>query len=144
MAKAKKGDKVKIQYTGKFEDGKIFDTTKDIEPLSFELGSGYVIEGFDDAVIGMEPGESKTVTIPPAKAYGEYNKELVIKVRRSNLPHGSDPQIGQKISANHSKGKTKINFTVVDVEDDLITLDANHVLSGRNLVFDIKLVEISS
>ena len=144
MAKAKKGDKVKIQYTGKFEDGKIFDTTKDIEPLTFEIGSGYVIEGFDEAVIGMEPGESKTVTIPPAKGYGEYNKELIIKVKRENLPPGSDPQIGQKISANHSEGKTKINFTIVDVEDDVLTLDANHILAGRNLVFDIELVEIYS
>ena len=117
MARAKKGDKVTIQYTGKFEDGKIFDTTKDIEPLSFELGSGYVIEGFDEAVIGMEPGESKTVTIPPEKAYGEYRKELVIKVDRNKLPPDADPQIGQKISANHSEGKSKISFTIVEVEE---------------------------
>ena len=144
MAKAKSGDNVKVQYTGKFEDGKIFDTTKDIEPLSFELGSGNVIEGFDDAVVGMEQGESKTVIIPPDKGYGEYNKELVINVSRSNLPPGLDPQIGQKISANHSGNNSKISFTIVEIEDDVLTLDANHVLAGRNLVFDIELIEINS
>lgn len=144
MAKAKSGDRVTVHYTGKFEDGKIFDTSQDGQPLPFELGSGNVIQGFDEAVIGMEPGESKTVTIPPDKAYGEYQKELVIKIDRSKLPPDSDPQIGQKLSANHSGNNSKINFTIVEIEDDVLTLDANHVLAGRNLVFEIELVEISS
>lgn len=144
MAKAKSGDRVTVHYTGKFEDGKIFDTSQDGQPLPFELGSGNVIQGFDEAVIGMEPGESKTVTIPPDKAYGEYQKELVIKIDRSKLPPDSDPQIGQKLSANHCGNNSKINFTIVEIEDDVLTLDANHVLAGRNLVFEIELVEISS
>ncbi len=144
MAKAKNGDKVTVHYTGKFEDGKVFDTSLDGQPLSFELGNGHVIQGFNDAVVGMEPGESKTVTIPPDKAYGDYKKELVIKVEKSKLPPDADPQIGQKLSANHSGNDTKINFTIVEIEDDVLTLDANHVLSGRNLVFDIELVEVSS
>ncbi len=144
MAKAKNGDKVKVHYTGKFEDGKVFDTSLDGQPLSFELGNGHVIQGFNDAVVGMEPGESKTVTISPDKAYGDYKKELVIKVEKSKLPPDADPQIGQKLSANHSGNDTKINFTIVEIEDDVLTLDANHVLSGRNLVFDIELVDVSS
>jgi len=144
MAKAKNGDKVTVHYTGKFEDGKVFDTSLDGQPLSFELGNGHVIQGFNDAVVGMEPGESKTVTISPDKAYGDYKKELVIKVEKSKLPPDTDPQIGQKLSANHSGNDTKINFTIVEIEDDVLTLDANHVLSGRNLVFDIELVEVSS
>jgi len=144
MAKAKNGDKVTVHYTGKFEDGKVFDTSLDGQPLSFELGNGHVIQGFNDAVVGMEPGESKTVTISPDKAYGDYKKELVINVEKSKLPPDTDPQIGQKLSANHSGNDTKINFTIVEIEDDVLTLDANHVLSGRNLVFDIELVEVSS
>ena len=144
MAKAKNGDKVSVHYTGKFEDGKVFDTSLDGQPLSFELGNGHVIQGFNDAVVGMEPGESKTVTISPDKAYGDYKKELVINVEKSKLPPDADPQIGQKLSANHSGNDTKINFTIVEIEDDVLTLDANHVLSGRNLVFDIELVEVSS
>ena len=144
MAKAKNGDKVTVHYTGKFEDGKVFDTSLDGQPLSFELGNVHVIQGFNDAVVGMEPGESKTVTISPDKAYGDYKKELVIKVEKSKLPPDADPQIGQKLSANHSGNDTKINFTIVEIEDDVLTLDANHVLSGRNLVFDIELVDVSS
>jgi len=144
MAKAKNGDKVTVHYTGKFEDGKVFDTSLDGQPLSFELGNGHVIQGFNDAVVGMEPGESKTVTISHDKAYGDYKKELVIKIEKSKLPPDADPQIGQKLSANHSGNDTKINFTIVEIEDDVLTLDANHVLSGRNLVFDIELVEVSS
>ncbi len=144
MAKAKNGNKVTVHYTGKFEDGKVFDTSLDGQPLSFELGNGHVIQGFNDAVVGMEPGESKTVTISPDKAYGDYKKELVIKVEKSKLLPDADPQIGQKLSANHSGNDTKINFTIVEIEDDVLTLDANHVLSGRNLVFDIELVEVSS
>lgn len=144
MAKAKNGDKVTVHYTGKFEDGKVFDTSLDGQPLSFELGNGHVIQGFNDAVVGMEPGESNTVTISPDKAYGDYKKELVIKIEKSKLPPDADPQIGQKLSANHSGNDTKINFTIVEIEDDVLTLDANHVLSGRNLVFDIELVDVSS
>ncbi len=143
MAKAKKGDNVTVHYTGKFEDGKVFDTSLDGHPLSFELGSGNIIQGVDDAVEGMEPGESKTVIIPPDKAYGEYQKELVIKMDVSKLPPDADPQIGQKLSANHTGNNSKITFTIVDIEENILTLDANHVLAGRNLTFDIELVKIS-
>lgn len=144
MAQAKNGDNVKVHYTGKFEDGKIFDTSIESQPLSFELGTGHIIQGFNDAVVGMEQGESKTVTIPPDKAYGDYKKELVIKIEKNKLPPGADPQIGQKLSANHSGNNRKINFTIVEIEDEVLTLDANHVLAGRNLVFDIELIEIGS
>lgn len=144
MAKAKLGNKVTVHYTGKFDDGKVFDTSLDGQPLSFELGKGHVIQGFDDAVIGMEPGENKTVNIAADKAYGDYQKELVIKVEKSKLPPGMEPRIGKKLSANHSGNNSKITFTIVEIADDMLTLDANHVLSGRNLVFTIELVEISS
>ncbi len=143
MAKAKKGDKVTVHYTGKFEDGKLFDTSKDGEPMTFELGSGHVIAGFDEAVTGMKKGDIKTVNIPPDKAYGDYKQDLVIKVEKDKLPPGSDPQIGQKLTANHSGNNTKITFTIVEIDEGILTLDANHVLAGRNLVFDVELVEIS-
>lgn len=142
MAEAKSGDKVRVHYTGKFEDGNVFDTSVGKEPLEFELGKGQVIPGFDDAVTGMEPGQSKEVNISPDKAYGEHQQELVINVAKEKLPPGMIPQIGQKLTANHSGNNTKITFTVVEIGEEALTLDANHALTGRNLVFDIELLEI--
>ena len=143
MAAAKSGDKVKVHYTGKLEDGKVFDSSVGQDPLEFELGSGQVIAGFDEAVTGMEPGQSKEINIPPGKAYGVRQDALVIKVAKDKLPPGMIPAIGQKLSANHSGDNSKITFTVVEIEDDTLTLDANHVLAGKSLLFTIELIEIT-
>jgi len=144
MAIAKRGSKVKVHYTGEFEDGTVFDSAEGQNLLEFKLGEGQVIEGFDEAVTGMEQGESKIVSIPPDKAYGDYKNELIIKVGKDKLPPGMEPKIGQKLSANHSANNTKIKFTVVEIEENTLTLDANHVLAGKKLIFTIELVEISS
>ncbi|MGI9534450.1 MAG: FKBP-type peptidyl-prolyl cis-trans isomerase [Thermodesulfobacteriota bacterium] len=143
MAAAQSGDRVKVHYTGKFEDGTVFDSSVGQGPLEFELGKQQVIQGFDDAVTGMEPGQSKEVKISPDKAYGKRREELIIKVEKDNLPAGMEPEIGQKLSANHSADNSKIDFTVVEIKENTLTLDANHVLAGKNLVFIIELVEIS-
>ncbi|MGI9553883.1 MAG: FKBP-type peptidyl-prolyl cis-trans isomerase [Thermodesulfobacteriota bacterium] len=144
MAAAKSGSRVKVHYTGKLEDGTVFDTSVGQDPLEFELGKGQVISGFDDAVTGMETGQSKDVNITPDKAYGDRRDELIIKVEKDKLPDGMEPQIGQILSANHSGNNSKIDFTVVEIGEKTLTLDANHALAGKNLVFTIELLEISS
>ena len=142
MAAAQSGDKVKVHYTGKFEDGTVFDSSVGQSPLEFELGKGQVISGFDEAVIGMETGQSKEVKIPPEKAYGERRDELIIKVDKDKLPAGMEPKIGQTLSANHSGDDSKIEFRVIEIEETTLTLDANHALAGMELVFTIELLEI--
>ena len=144
MAGAQSGDKVKVHYTGKLDDGTVFDSSAGQDPLEFELGRGQAISGFDDAVMGMEPGQTKEVSISPDKAYGEHRKELIIKVDKTKLPAGMEIKIGQRLSANHSASDLKINFTVVEIEGNTLTLDANHHLAGKNLVFIIELLEITS
>jgi len=133
MGKAKNGDKVKVHYTGKFEDGKVFDSSIEREPLEFTIGKGQVIQGFEEAVEGMNPGESKSAEISAEKAYGPHRKEMVTAVKRNRFP--ADIQLHQ------ADGKT-IRVTVTNVSESEVTLDANHPLAGKNLTFDIKLVEI--
>ncbi len=142
MAQAKKGDKVKIHYTGTLADGTTFDSSQGRDPLEFTLGSGQVIEGFDEAVTGMEVGEKKTVTIPVDKAYGERVDEMVIPVPRDQVPADINPEIGQKLQMAGPDGEMLV-VEVVDVTDDQVTLDANPPLAGKELTFDIELVEVS-
>ncbi len=132
---AKNGDKVEIQYVGKFEDGKIFDKSEKGQPLSFELGTPHIIPGMNKAVQGMKVGESKTVSIPPAEAYGDYDEKLVQKVPRKVLP--PDITVGANLGNNRGQ-----QFVVKDVKEDYALLDGNHMLAGKTLVFDIELVSI--
>ncbi len=141
MAKSKKGDVVKVHYTGKLSDGTIFDSSKDRDPLSFNLGKNEVITGFENAVMGMEEGESKAITIPSDEAYGDYKKNLVIPVGRDKIPSDINPEVGMQLESVQPDGK-RIPVTVTEVEDDQVTLDANHPLAGQDLHFDIELVEI--
>jgi peptidylprolyl isomerase len=141
VGKAKNGDKVKVHYTGKFEDGKVFDSSIEREPLEFTIGKGQVIPGFEQAVEGMSPGDTKTTDIPPEKAYGPHRKEMVTAVERNRFPADIDPKVGQRLQLRQTDGKT-IRVTVTDVSESEVTLDANHPLAGKNLTFDIKLVEI--
>ncbi len=141
MAGAKIGDTVRVHYTGRLEDGTVFDSSLGSEPLQFTIGDGRLIEGFEESVIGMNVGESKTVNIPPEKAYGPYHDELVAIIGRDRFPEDLDLEVGQQLQLRQEDGHV-ILVTVVDITEQNVTLDANHPLAGRNLIFDIQLVDI--
>lgn len=141
MATAKKGDTVKVHYTGKLDTGVPFDSSIGAEPLEFELGSGKLIPGFEEAVIGMSPGESKTVKIPPEKAYGRYREDRVIDVDKKDLPEDIKPEIGMTLEVCAPSGQV-IPVQITDMDENKVTLDANHPLSEQTLTFEIQLLEI--
>ena len=141
MSEAKSGDTVKIHYTGTLDDGTQFDSSAGREPLEFELGGGQVIPGFDKAVEGMMVGDSKKVRIDPEDAYGQRHEQLVHEVPRSALPDDLTPEVGMALQANGPEGQI-MQFVLVAVAADTVTLDANHPLAGQALSFDIELVEI--
>lgn len=141
MAKAESGDSVKIHYKGTLSDGTVFDSSAGREPLQFTLGSGQVIQGFDEAVIGMEVGESKTAEIPAVKAYGPWHEEMVISIGRDQFPADITPEVGQKLELQQHGGQLVI-VEVTEVSGESVTLDANPPLAGKDLTFDIELVEI--
>lgn len=141
MATAEKGSTVKVHYTGKLEDGTIFDSSKERGPLEFTIGEGTVIPGFEAAVIGMQPGESKSATLLPEDAYGERRSDRLLTVDREQLPDDMDPEVGQQIELKQPDGR-KVPVTVARVSDSDVTLDANHPLAGRELAFEMELVEI--
>ncbi|MCD6454437.1 MAG: peptidylprolyl isomerase [Candidatus Aminicenantes bacterium] len=143
MVKAKIGDKVKVHYTGKLEDGTVFDSSREGEPLEFTIGSGEIIPGFEEQIIGMEEGEKKTFTIPPEKAYGPHREELIIEVRKEEFPPDITPEVGQHLQLRQADGHV-FYVVVTDVQEDSVTLDANHPLAGKDLVFDVELLEVSS
>lgn len=142
MATAKRGDTVKVHYTGTLEDGTVFDTSSEREPIQFTIGEGQVIPGFEAAVVGMEAGTSRSTTIPPEDAYGERRNDRILTVKRDQVPEGLDPEVGQRLELNQPNGRP-ISVTVARVSDDELALDANHPLAGRELTFEMKLIEIS-
>ncbi len=143
MTQAKSGDTVRIHYTGKFPDGEQFDSSAGREPLEFELGKGQVIRGLEQQIIGMTVGDSLTATIPADDAYGPYRDDAVHQVQRSELPDHLSLELGGRLQATSKEGHT-ITLTVTKVTDNQVTLDANHPLAGKDLVFDVELVEILS
>jgi len=142
MSLAKDGDKVKIHYKGTLEDGTVFDSSEGREPLEFAIGSGQVIVGFDEAVRGMEVGQKKNVTIPVDKAYGPRNEDMVMEVPKDQVPPDLNPEVGMKLQMGGANGEI-ILVSVVDVTESHITLDANPPLAGKDLNFDIELVEVA-
>lgn len=140
MEQAKAGDTVRVHYTGRLDDGSVFDSSRGREPLEFTLGGGQVIAGFDDAVTGMAPGQEKTVTIPSEQAYGPRRDEMRVQVERSQFPSDIEPQVGQRLQM--SQGGQVAVVTITEVSDDQVTLDANHPLAGQDLTFDLELVSI--
>lgn len=138
---AQQGDEVTVEYTGKLDDGTVFDSSEDREPLTFTLGDENVIPGFENAVVGMEPGESTTATIPPEEAYGPRSDDRVFAVERDALPEQLDPDVGDRLEVQDRAGQT-FPATVVDLDDATVTLDANHPLAGEELTFDIELVSV--
>lgn len=140
MTKAQKGDRVRVHYTGRLKDGKVFDSSRGREPLEFEIGAGMMIAGFDRAVDGMAVGEQKTVEIPSGEAYGERREEMVIDVPRQQVPEGVNPEVGQQLALNNGSGQ-QVPVVVKEVTNEKIVLDANHPLAGQDLIFDIELVD---
>lgn len=142
MSQAKSGDTVKIHYTGTLDDGTQFDSSKGRDPLEFEVGSGQVIPGFDKAVTGMTVGDEKSVNIDSADAYGPHHEQMVQEVPKSALPEGMEPEVGMGLQAQSPDGQP-INLMVTEVAEEAITVDANHPLAGKDLNFEIELVDIS-
>lgn len=139
----KKGDKVKVEYTGMLEDDTVFDSTEKHggEPLEFEVGSGMMIPGFDKAVVGMEKSEEKDIELKPGEAYGEHNAELVKKLPKQGFPE--DAKVGSLIGISMPNGQ-QLPARIISIKDDHVLLDLNHELAGKNLKFHIKIVEFSS
>ncbi len=141
MSQAKSGDTVHVHYTGKLDDGTVFDSSEGGDPLSFELGKEMVVPGFEKAVSGMEIGEKKTVSFPSDEAYGPRMDQLVFMVPRENLPPGYDPQEGQMLRMETKDGR-QMDVMVVGADESSVKLDANHPLAGKDLTFDVELVKV--
>ena len=140
MATAKSGDKLRVHYTGKLEDGSEFDSSAGGDPLEFTLGGGQLIPGFETGVTGMSPGEKKTITIDAADAYGEHDADLVLTVPRAQIPADLDPKVGEQLEMSGDDQSYVV--TVTEVSDESVTLDGNHPLAGKKLCFELELVEI--
>lgn len=141
MAQAKHGDTVRVHYTGTFDDGTIFDSSAEREPLQFTIGSGQVIPGFDNAVLNMTLGEKKKVNIPADQAYGPRAEELVAEIGRDRLPADLEVEIGQQLQVGLADGGQTV-VLIVDLNDETVTLDANHPMAGMDLNFELELIEI--
>tara|TARA_Y100001935_G_scaffold224416_1_gene200683 strand:- start:94548 stop:94976 length:429 start_codon:yes stop_codon:yes gene_type:complete len=138
----KDGDTVKVHYTGKLQNGEVFDSSVEREPLEFTLGQGQLIPGFEKAIIGLKVGDSTTTNIPSAEAYGDHNPEMEVQVEKAQLPEGMEPQVGMQLQLNQPNGQA-IPVQITKVEGEQVTIDANHPLAGKDLTFDIEVVEIA-
>jgi peptidylprolyl isomerase len=143
MAKAKTGDTVKVHYTVKMKDGTVCGSSADRDPLQFTIGKGQTLLAMEQAVVGMSPGQSKTIDIPSDQAFGPHRKELVAVIKRDQFPEGVKPELGQQLELKQSQGSDTVVVTITDVSESTVTLDANHPLAGKDLIFEIKLVEIA-
>ncbi len=139
--KVKKGDTIMLHYSGRFKDGKVFDSSKKRNPIPVNVGAGEIIQGLEKAVLDMEPGEKRTVTVKPEEGYGHYSEDLLIEMPEEKIPENISPQEGMQLQLINEGGQ-KIPVVVKEVLDDAIKLDANHPLAGKTLVFDLELVEI--
>ncbi len=142
MSTAKNGDNVKVHYTGKLTTGEEFDSSAGREPLEFTVGAGQMIKGFDAAIPGMAIGDKKTINIPAAEGYGERSEEAVIPFPKENVPADMKLEPGMQLTLSNQMGQP-VPVVVLEVKDDVIMLDANHFLAGKELVFDIELVAIN-
>ena len=141
MAQAKEDDTVRVHYTVRLDNDTIVGSTKDEEPLQFTLGKGQVLPGFEQAVVGMNSGESKTVLVTADQAFGPYLDEMVVVVDRGRLPEGLNPKEGDRIQLQSRSGET-VTVAVMGVSESTITIDGNHPLAGKDLLFDIEFIEV--
>lgn len=140
--KAELGDKVKVHYVGKLSNGEVFDQTQQEEPIDFEIGKGQLIQGFEQAIIGMEAGETKTEQVPYDFAYGERRDDLVLQLEKDKIPEHLNPQVGDQLEIKQDEGNN-IPVVVKEITEQAMTIDANHPLAGQDLTFELELVEIS-
>lgn len=143
MSAAKTGDKVKVHYTGTLTDGTVFDSSKDREPLEFTIGEKRVIPGFESAVAGMTPGDTKKETVPAEQAYGPVREEMLLEIERKQLPENVTPEVGLQLQMTTQEGQ-QVPVSITEVSEEKVRLDANHPLAGKDLIFDLELVEISA
>ena len=141
MSQAKLGDKVEIDFTGKLESGEVFATTKNHEPLELEIGSGFTFKKFEEAIVGMQTGDTKSIEIQPEDGFGQRDDSLVVTAYKESLPKEVTPQVGLKFQARHPSGKIA-NLTIVDMDETTVTLDANHPLTGKTVFFEVELLKI--
>jgi len=139
--RAKKGDLVKVHYKGSLKDGYVFDSSYEKEPMEVKLGVGSVIQGFEEAIIGLKKGQKKNIKIPQEKAYGPYQTDNLVEIDKSEIPENISLEVGMKLQLKSPQGEMT-NVLVKEIKDNKITLDANHPLAGKELTFEIELVEI--
>ena len=143
MTTAQIGNRVRVHYTGRLDDGEVFDSSEGGTPLAFTIGNGQVIPGFETGVVGMAPGDTKTVNIPCADAYGERRDDGMMQVPRGEFPPDMPLEVGTSVQGQQQSGQV-VTFTIAAVTDEAVTLDANHPLAGKDLTFDLTLVSIES
>ena len=141
MSQAKRGDTVRIHYTGTLEDGSVFDSSDGREPLQFTIGAGQIIPGLEAAIEGMAAGDEKTVTIPAAEAYGDYQPQARQGVPREQIPEHIPLEIGGRLQVQTPDGQA-MPVTVTEVSDEVVVLDANHPLAGKDLTFAVEVVDV--
>lgn len=137
----KTGDAIMLHYTGLFKDGKVFDSSQEQNPIQVEVGAREIIKGLEKAVLGMQPGEKKTVTVKPEEGYGNYDEDFLIEIAEEKIPENISPQVGMQLQLINKQGQA-ISVVVTEILDKSVRLDTNHPLAGKVLVFDIELVEI--
>ncbi|MDO7136702.1 MULTISPECIES: FKBP-type peptidyl-prolyl cis-trans isomerase [Algibacter] len=141
MSQVKENNTVKVNYTGKLTDGQVFDSSVGKEPVEFTLGQGQLIPGFEKGLIDMKVNEKKTITIAKEEAYGEINANLIQEVQKSELPQEMAPEVGMGLVSKSPDGQ-EFNLVVVEVKEESIVVDGNHPLAGKDLVFDLEVLEI--
>ena len=142
MQQVKNGDTIKIHYKGRLDDGTVFDSSEGRAPLEFTVGGGMVIPGFDAGVMDMNVGDKKTIHIPAAEAYGEKHDHLVMEFPKDQFPEDMVPEEGMQLNMSSNTGQV-IPVVITEVKDDTVMLDANHQLAGKDLIFDLELMEIN-
>ena len=138
----KTGDTVRLHFTGKRENGEVFGTSREGQAFQITLGKGEIISGFEKGVLGMQPGDTKTFKVPPEEAYGPRREELIINVKKDNLPENLEPSVGERLQLKQPDGNVR-SVTVAEIGENEVTLDANHPLAGETLEFDVELVKIA-
>lgn len=142
MTKVKQGDNVKVHYTGKLSNGNVFDSSQGREPLTFTIGQGMMIPGFEKGLLNMAVGEEKTIVLPPSEAYGDVREDMLAEIEKNQLPPEIKPEVGMELVSQQPNGQQMV-VKIKEVKEKSIIIDANHQLAGKELTFEIKLVEIA-
>lgn len=142
MEEVEKGDLVRLHYTGKLENGKVFDKTQENKPFEFYIGKGTVLPKFEDAILGMKDGEKKTFKVKPEDAYGQRRDELVVEVLKENLPKDLKPQVGQILEIRQKDSNAITQVEILRISENSISIDANHPLAGHELTFEVEIVKV--